>query len=79
VSELGSEHQLTIHVWSGGAGRMEARAILSAIYGALHDAPVSVENNRLVNMRFLMSQVLRDADGETYHGIARYRAVTEPT
>lgn len=78
ASDLGSEHQLTIHAWSRSGGRMEARAILSAIHGALHDAPLAVENNRLVNLRFVLSQVLRETDGETYHGIARYRAVTEP-
>jgi len=79
ATEQGSEHELTIHVWSRTGGRMEARAILSAIHGVLHDEGLTLEGNRLVNLRFLLSQVWREADGETYHGIARYRAVTEPT
>jgi hypothetical protein len=78
ASDSGSEHQLTIHVWSRAGGRMEARAILSAIYGALHEAGLTLEGNRLVNLRFALSQVWRETDGETYHGVARYRAVTEP-
>ena len=70
---------MTIHVWSRTGGRMQTRVILSAIYDALHDSTLSLEGNHLVNLRFVLSQVWREADGETYHGIARYRAVTEPT
>jgi hypothetical protein len=78
ATDVGAEHQLTIHVWSRAGGRMEARAILSAVYDTLHDAALTLEANRLVNLRFALSQVWREADGETYHGIARFRAVTEP-
>ena len=78
ATDAGAEHQLTIHAWSRGGGRMEARAILSAVYDVLHEAALSIEGNRLVNLRFQLSQVWREADGETYHGMARYRAVTEP-
>ena len=74
----GAEHQLSIHVWSRAGGRMEARAVLSVIYDALHEAALSLDSNRLVNLRFALSQVWREGDGETYHGMARYRAVTEP-
>ena len=78
-TDTGAEHQLTIHVWSRSGGRMEARRILSAIYGVLHDGPLALDENRLINLRFLLSQVWRENDGETYHGMARFRAVTEPT
>jgi hypothetical protein len=74
----GAEHQLTIHVWSRAGGRMEAREILSAIYDVLHNAALTLESNHLVNLRFALSQVWRESDGETYHGMVRYRAVTEP-
>ena len=74
----GAEHQLAIHVWSRAGGRMEARAILAAIHGVLHGAALSLDANRLINLRFVLSQVWRENDGETYHGMARYRAVTEP-
>ncbi len=76
-SDAGGEHQLTIHVWSRSGGRMETRSVLAAIYDVLHDAALTLEGNRLVNLRFMLSQVWREGDGETYHGIARYRAVTE--
>jgi hypothetical protein len=78
ASEAGSEHQLVFHVWSRAGGRMEARAILSAIHDVLHGAGLTLDSNYLVNLRFTLSQVWRENDGETYHGMARYRAVTEP-
>lgn len=79
ASEAGSEHQLAIHVWSRAGGRMEARAVLSAVHDALHEAALDLDGNRLVNLRFVLAQVWREDDGETYHGMARFRAVTEQT
>jgi hypothetical protein len=32
----------------------------------------------LINLRHQHSEVRRDPDGETLHGLARFRAVTEP-
>lgn len=77
-SEDGHEHLLTLHVWSRANGRREAHEIMSAVQEALHDAPIPVSGHRLVNLRHEFSDALRDSDGETYHGIVRYRAVTEP-
>jgi hypothetical protein len=57
---------------------MEARAILAAIHDVLHGAALTLDANRLINLRFVLSQVWRENDGETYHGMARYRAATEP-
>jgi hypothetical protein len=76
-TEKGAEHDLTIHVWSRAGGRKEARMILARICGVLHLAALAPEDNTLVNLRFVSSQVFRESDGETYHGVARYRAVTE--
>lgn len=73
----GSEHLLTLHVWSRGAGRKEALAIAEALRARLHDAALSLSGHLLVNLRHEMSEVRRDADGETFQGIVRLRAVTE--
>jgi hypothetical protein len=77
-SEEGSEHSLTLHVWSRAGGRREAHEIMGALREALHDAALALTDHRLVNLRHEFSEARRDADGETYHGITRYRAVTEP-
>ncbi|HMN37963.1 MAG TPA: DUF3168 domain-containing protein [Hyphomicrobium sp.] len=77
-SDEGSEHTVTLHVWSRGAGRKEANAIMAAACAALHDAPLALEGHRLINLRHEFSDARRDPDGETFHGTARFRAITEP-
>lgn len=78
-TEPGHEHIVTLHAWSRAAGRHEADAIVEAIAAALHDAPLTLVGHRLVNLRRELSEVHRDPDGESWHGIVRFRAVTEPT
>jgi hypothetical protein len=74
---VGTEHAVTLHVWSRGAGRKEALAIVEAVRSRLHDATLALTGHRLVNLRHESSGVRRDTDGETFHGIVRFRAVTE--
>ncbi len=77
-TEPGQEHTITLHVWSRGRGRKEADEILSAAGAALHDQALTLTGFRLINLRHEFSDARRDSDGETFHGTARYRAVTEP-
>lgn len=77
-SDAGTEHAVTLHVWSRGAGRKEAAAIMDALRAALHEAALMLTGHRLINLRHESSEVRRDADGVTQHGIVRFRAVTEP-
>lgn len=76
-TDAGSEHLLTLHVWSRGRGRKETEAVISAARQALHDQSLALAGHRLVNLRHEFSEARRDSDGETFHGIARFRAVTE--
>ena len=78
-SDRGTEHAIALHVWSRAAGRRETLAIIDALTARLHEAALDVTGHRLVNLRHESSDVRRDADGETCHGIVRFRAVTEPT
>lgn len=77
-SDKGAEHAFVLHVWSRGSGRKEALAIMEAVRTRLHDAPLALTGHRLVNLRHESSEVRREADGETFQGIVRLRAVTEP-
>jgi len=72
------EHQLTLHAWSRQGGHREAHMIAGALLQALDDAPLSLEENRLVNLRFALADIRRENDGKTYHALVRFRAVTEP-
>ena len=74
----GAVHTLSLHAWSRYAGRKEVKDIMSAVYEVLHDASLSVTGHQLVNLRFVFGDVFRKQDGDTFQGLMRYRAVTEP-
>lgn len=74
----GKELTLTLHAWSRAHGRLESDAVLEAVRAALHDAALTLDGHRLVNLRHEMTDVRRENDGETTHGLVRFRAVTEP-
>jgi hypothetical protein len=76
--EAGEEHQLTLHAWSRQGGHREAHLIAGALLQALDDAPLTLAAHRLINLRFAVADVRREADGRTYHALVRFRAVTEP-
>lgn len=77
-TEEGAEHQLTLHAWSRQGGHREAHTIAGALLQALDDAPLTLADHRLVNLRFSLADIRREADGRTYHALVRFRAVTEP-
>ena len=76
--ERSEEHQLTLHAWSRHGGHREAHLIAGALLAALDDAPLTLSDHRLVNLRFSLADVRRESDGRTYHALVRFRAVTEP-
>jgi len=75
----GTEHRLALHAFSRGGGRAEAKRIMGAVNAALHDASLTLEGHELVNLRFLDGTTRREADGMTWRGTIRFRAVTEQT
>jgi hypothetical protein len=77
-TEKGSEHVVLLHVWSHYEGKREVCEIGDVLRDALDDAELSLEDHRLVNLNHQYSDLKRDEDGKIYHGIVRFRAVTEP-
>jgi hypothetical protein len=77
-TEAGTEHMLTLHVWSDYAGKREACDIADGIRTVLDGAMLPLEDHRLINLRHQYSELKRDEDGQTHHGVLRFRAVTEP-
>lgn len=77
-TETGSEHLLTIHVWSRGAGMQEARALADAIRAALDGAALSAAGATLIGIAFQSAQFTRQKDGVTLRAALKFRAVTEP-
>jgi Protein of unknown function (DUF3168) len=76
--EAGHEHVITLHVWSQENGRREVHEVMGELQETLHLAAMTLDGHRLVNLRHEFSEARREPDGETYRGIIRYRAVTEP-
>jgi hypothetical protein len=77
-SEAGSEHRFLVHAWSRKRGKRETFAIAEAVGAVLHDQSLELDGHALVNLRLETTDVIRDPDGITWHGVLRFRAVTEP-
>jgi hypothetical protein len=77
-TERGAEHMLMLHVWSRYRGKHEVYEIADAIRDRLDEASLTLGENRLINLRHQFSDLKRDEDGETYHAVLRFRAITEP-
>ncbi len=76
-TEAGAEHRLLLHIWSRAHGKTECLEIAGAITAILHDQALTLAANHLVNLRREAADATRDPDGRTWHGIVRFRAVTE--
>lgn len=72
----GQEHTLTMHVWSRGRGRKEAKEIMDRIHTVLHDAALTVTGFTFIALRYEFGQTFMDEDGLTRHGVMRFRAIT---
>lgn len=71
-------HDIRVQIYSKHAGRREVKRIIDALYDALHEASFPIGGASLVDCRFVTGDVFRrDATGEAYHGVARFRVVTE--
>jgi hypothetical protein len=76
-SEDGAEHRFMLSAWSREAGKSESYRVLEAAKTALHGTNLALDGHALVNLRFETGAVARDPDGITWHGVMRFRAVTE--
>jgi len=75
----GEEHSVYIHVWDDKEGSKRVNQIMRRVKELLHDemASFSLTDHNLVNCRRVSKQVVRD--GQLYHGIGLFRAITEET
>lgn len=73
----GLEHALTLTCLSRFDGAEEAKAVVAAVRARLHDAALTLDGHRLVNLRATYCDVFRAAGGRPVVGVVRIRAVTE--
>lgn len=78
ATERGNEHLFTLHLWSNAKGKAESLDLIEAARQRLHDAPLALDGGyALVNLREEFSEARFDEDLAVYHGLLRFRAVTE--
>ena len=75
-SDHGFEHDCRFHIWSRFAGHREVKAIQQAVHDALHNKELPLSGGELISLRFIFSDTFRKQDGETYHAVMRFRAIT---
>ena len=79
ASEDGREHLATIHVWSRAGGRIETHEIMENVRLRMAGLDATLVNHRLVLLMLEFEEVRFDVSEDGYHGMMRYRALTEPT
>ena len=71
----GSENTMTLHIWSQYRGAKESKNIMDRLHDLLHNYSLSVSGANLINLRFEFTDLIRDPDGITRHGVMRFRAI----
>ena len=79
TSDNGEEHSLYIHAWDDKEGSKRVNQIMRFAFEQLHNsqANFTLTDHNLINIRRVNKQVVRE--GQLYHGIGLFRAVTEET
>jgi len=72
-TEQGAESSITIHSWSRQRGRLDTKQIQEAIYEGLHRQPLTIDDAIFHSMFWEFSDSFLEPDGETRHGVIRFR------
>jgi hypothetical protein len=77
-SGSGHQHLVTITAVSREPGFRQVYALVDVLVAAVERATLTLDDHRLVLIRFETSEFRRDGDGLTSRGAATLRALTEP-
>lgn len=69
----GTDNTLNIHTWARGAGRKHCKQIMAEITRILHGFDLPVTGFKSLSFRREFQDSTLDPDGQTYHGIQRFR------
>ncbi len=73
----GMEVQATIHSYARGKGSKDLKNIMTMIRQSLHYVDFAVTGQSLILCQETESDIALDADGETRHGVQRFRIIIE--
>jgi len=77
ATEAGMEILFAIVVWSRTLGRSEGFLIADRVVAVLHDAALTLDGFRLVNLRHVATETARVEKPEGRRAVASFRAVVE--
>lgn len=69
----GANAEITVHTWTQGTGFKGAKTIMARIYLLLHKYNLSVSGYTTAGMLAEFSDVFKEADNRTNHGVQRFR------
>ena len=72
-NKQGTDFTIEVHTFSRYRGSVEIKNIMSVVYDILHESSLSVSGADLINMRFEFSDIIKENDGITTHGVQRFR------
>lgn len=72
-----SDHRLSVEIYSRSGGRAEANRLIALVADALRAAELSPAGQSLVVFYPVFSDVFLRADGTTFRGLLRLRAITD--
>lgn len=72
-NKQGTDFTIEVHTFSRYRGSVEIKNIMSVVYDILHESNLSVSGADLINMRFEFSDIIKENDGLTTHGVQRFR------
>jgi hypothetical protein len=78
ATDKAHEHFVVIEVMSNGKGRALAQSICNTIEALLDQAPLTLVDHRLINLRLVFWSVSRPRSSENFGATMRFRAATEP-
>lgn len=73
----GAEITLTLHFWSRANGFKQVKALMDQAYGILDRDSLSKTGYNVVDCLFEFGEAMDDPDGQTKHGVQRYRLTIE--
>lgn len=71
----GAEITLTLHFWSRANGFKEVKGLMDQAYGLLHRVTLIKAGYSIIDCLLEFSEAMDDPDGQTKHGVQRYRLV----
>ena len=73
----GVEQFVVLHVWTTQRGLAEALGIAERVADLLDEAPLVIDDHRLIDLRFLSLETRRDNAGRFARASLRFRATLE--